>query len=472
VQLRQYQLNLIHNVRVGLRAHNSVLLQSATGSGKTVIATNMLKNASEKGNRSFFVVHRQELVDQTAETFNEAGLNYGIIASGYTPNPIPNVQICSIQTLKNKLDIVKTPTLIIFDEAHHCVSSSWRVVKDYFKDAKIIGLTATPCRLDGKGLKDIFDKIILGPPVPWLMENINPDTNLPYLADYKLYCPNTPDLAGIKTIAGDYDKKEISLLMDNNMIIGDAIGHYKKLADGKRAIIFCAGIEHSKHTAEQFNAAGYPAAHLDGCISKEQRREVIRNFKEGKIKILSNVDIVGEGFNVPSVEVCIMLRPTKSLTIYLQQVGRCLRPEPGKKHAIILDHAGNSLPNRHGLPDDERDWVGYFNGTKKRKKDDIPADRIISKMCDKCYCVHKPAPKCPDCGNIYIVVSRELEQVDGDLIEIDKNLARQARLKEQSEAKTLDQLIELGKKRGYKDSWAHNLFNFRQAKQQQYFNNK
>lgn len=465
INLRPYQSELIHKVRVSLREVKSVLLQAPTGAGKTILATKMMQNSTEKNNTCFFVVHRQELVDQTAQVLDSFDLSYGIIASNYTPNPIPRIQICSIQTLKNKLRSVKKPAIIIFDEGHHCISASWVKVMEYFSGAKIIGLTATPCRLDGKGLSNIFDKLVLGPSVSWLMETVNPDTGLNYLSGYKLFRPNAPDLTGIKTIAGDYDKKELSKIMDNNTIIGDAITHYKKYADNKQAIAFCASIDHSKHTAQLFNEAGYNAAHLDGCTSKEERRQIIDDFKAGIIKILCNVDIVGEGFNVPAVQVCIMLRPTQSLTIYLQQVGRCLRPEQDKEFAIILDHAGNSI--RHGLPDDEREWTKFFDGAKKRKSktaDFTPRQ----KMCDQCYCIHKPAPKCPDCGNVYIVVSRELNQTEGELVEVNKNLnkqlARQERLREQSQAITLEQLIALGKKRGYKETWASNLFNFRQLK--------
>lgn len=457
-----------------------MILQAATGAGKTRIAADIFEKAAKIGNSVFFLTHRQEIGEQAAEAFSELGLDYGRIASGEKPDFSKKIQICSIQTLYNLIQIieegdparirksyffkglyeheisdaifhVKFPDLIIFDEAHHCKSRTWEDVKSYYAKSRCIGLSATPKRLDGRGLGDIFDEIICGPSMRWLIDN-------GYLSDYKLYAPYNPNMSGVKTTAGDFNKKELGQMMDKSAITGDAIKYYKKLADGKQAVVFCTSIKHSKHIVEQFFEAGYRAEHLDSKVSKQERKRIISDFRSRKIQILSNVDLIGEGFDLPAIEACILLRPTQSLTIYLQQVGRALRTEPGKSHAIILDHAGNAA--RHGLPDDDRDWKLEFSAKKNSKKKER---EVATKICDQCFAVHPPAPACPECGFQY--EGRQVEQVEGELIEVDKAVARQHAIREQAAAQSLEELIALGKKRGYKDSWAYKIFNFRKQKQ-------
>jgi len=465
--------------RLTLREVNSLIIQAATGAGKTRIAADIFEKAAKIGNSVFFLTHRQEIGDQAAEAFDDLGLDYGRIASGEKPDFTKKIQICSIQTLYNLIQKiengdsqeirksyffkslyeheisdaifhVKFPDLIIFDEAHHCKSQTWEDVKNYYAKSKCIGLSATPKRLDGRGLGDIFQTIICGPSMRWLMDQ-------GYLSDYKLYAPYNPDLSGVKNTAGDFNKKDLGEMMDKSAITGDAIKYYQKIANGKQALVFCTSISHSKHITDEFRSAGYSAEHLDSKIDKKERKRIINDFKNKKIKILSNVDLVGEGFDVPAVEACILLRPTQSLTIYLQQVGRCLRAEPGKDKAIILDHAGNAA--RHGLPDDDRDWELEFSKSKKSKPKD---PKVPSKICDQCFAVHAPAPSCPECGFKY--VGREVEVVEGELVEVDKAVARKIAIKEQAAATTLEELIELGKKRGYKDKWAYHIFKFRSQK--------
>jgi len=247
--------------------------------------------------------------------------------------------------------------------------------------------------------------------------------------------------------------------MDKPTITGDAIGHYQRLARGKSAVAFCVSVEHSKHVAAEFRAAGVLAWHVDGETPYGERKEAIRAFRNGEIRVLTNVDLFGEGFDLPSLEVSILLRPTKSLGLYLQQVGRCLRPAPGKERALILDHAGNIL--RHGMPDDERDW--QLSGREKKKKDTSGGPPI--RQCPKCFNVHRPAPQCPECGHVYEGAPREVETVAGELSEVDVLRVRAAKKEEQQNARTIADLIELGKKRGYKnpDAWAAHLFTSRIA---------
>lgn len=454
--LRPYQEAIITETRTALRTNDNVLIQLPTGGGKTALGATMIGSAAEKGHRAFFSVHRKELIDQTVETFGVAGVPHGVIAPGYDPRPLERVQIVSIDTLKHRLDRVAPPGFMLWDEAHHTAAAGWKKVKAAYPKAKHVGLTATPERLDGKGLDGQFSHMVRGPSTAWLIEH-------GFLCAYRAFAPSTPDLSGVHSSMGDFAKGEASAAMDKPTITGDAIRTYQRLARGKSAVAFCVSVQHSQHVAASFREAGVVAWHLDGDTPKGERAEAIRAFRNGDIRVLSNVDLFGEGFDLPSLEASILLRPTKSLSLYLQQVGRALRPSPGKPYALILDHAGNIL--RHGLPDEEREW--YLEGRAQRPKKDAGASGI--RQCPKCYHVHPVAPSCPSCGHTYDSAAREVEEVDGELAEVDVSKARAATKAEQAAAQTIEELVELGKKRGYRkpEQWAAHLYTARMAERKQ-----
>ncbi len=458
ISIRPYQQDLIDRTRALMhQGVRSIILQAPTGAGKTLLTAKMLKTAADKGFRAIFSVHRIELIRQSMRAFHSVGVHHGIIAPGFLEDPKPMVQIASIQTLSRRLHKVKPPRLFIIDEAHHTPAGSWSKVLKAFPNAYHIGLTATPERLDGKGLGDWFKEIIHGPSVASLIEE-------GFLCSYRLYAPGGVSVAGVSTRMGDFAKAELGAAADKPTITGDAIKHYQRLASGKRAVVFCVSIEHSKHVVQQFNAAGIPAAHVDGETETYERDARIKQFEAGEILVLSNVELFSEGFDLPAIECAILLRPTKSLGLYLQQVGRSLRPSPGKEGAIILDHAGNCA--RHGLPDEDRDWSLDGHADRKGSSDGGPSVRI----CGRCFAAQFPGSiSCRHCGHPFEVQAREVERVEGDLVEVDATLIRRERLKEQGQAKTLQELIELGQRRGYKRAhlWAKNLFNFRQAKKLQ-----
>lgn len=449
--LRPYQIETIDKTRALLRQHNSVLIQSPTASGKTILSAKMLGKAAERGKRSFFICHRIELIEQTSEKFRAAGIPHGFIAAGMRPNPFQPVQICSINTLKSRVDKIKPPDFCIWDEAHHVAAGGWAKIHARYSNAKHVGLTATPERLDSKGLGEWFSAMVEGPSVAWLIKE-------GYLSDYKIYAPSTPDLTGVHKRMGDYAKGELSEAMDKNYITGCAIQHYQRLAPGKRAVVFCVSVKHSMRVAEQFRAAGIMAVHIDGKSKREDRRAAIQGFRAGTIQVISNVEIINEGFDLPEIEVGILLRPTYSLAFYLQMVGRILRR--GKPYAIILDHA--NLAMRHGLPDDEREWT--LEGRKHSKASQKP--EVSVRQCPDCFHVHKIAAVCPECGKVYEVVGRLPEQVEGELVEMDKAKLRQRAKYEQGKARTLDELVALGKRRGYASphGWAAFVYTSRQAK--------
>ena len=346
---------------------------------------------------------------------------------------------------------------ILVHNCHHVASASYTKIFDHYPNARHIGLTATPERLDGAGLGKYFDAIVEGPSVSWLIEN-------GFLSPYRMFAPSSPDLQGVRTTAGDYNRADAEAAMSKPQIIGDAVQHYMRLAPGKRNMVFCASVKHSLAVVEKFQSAGLIAAHIDGETEQGQRDRLIEDFAAGRIQVLSSVDLVSEGFDLPSIEVATLLRPTKSLSLYLQQVGRVLRTYPGKSEAIILDHAGNSA--RHGLPDDERQWS--LQGRAKRRKSAITSDEpdVQVKQCPTCYSVHRPAPCCPRCGFEYPVQGRTPEEVEGELQEIARREASKERKREQGQAETLEDLIRVAKLRGYKhpEHWAKHVFQARQKK--------
>ena len=459
-KLRPYQDRMITDARAALRKHRAVLIQSPTGSGKTAIGAYMASRVEKRGLRSWFTVHRDFLLEQTSQTYRRAGIAHSFIAAGRPGNPHALSQIAGIGTLRRRLDRYQPPDVCFIDEAHHLPAATWRKVFEWMPKTHIIGFSATPLRLDGAGLEDFFGNIVLGPEVGWLIEN-------GYLSDYKAFAPSTPNMKGIHTRAGDYARDEIDDLMDTSEIIGNLVQHYRKHADGLRAVYFCVSIRHSEHVAASFTASGIPARHLDGSASTVERIQAARDFAAGKIKVLTNVDLFGEGYDLASqsgTEVAIecvgLARPTKSLMLHLQQIGRSLRIAPGKNHAVILDHAGNLM--RHGLPDDERQWTLQGMKASSRKACGPPV-----RQCAECFGVcaaHCTA--CPYCGAAFVVEGRSVDELDKELEEINIIEARKARLREQGSAQSLDALVQLARARRYAnpEKWASIIHAARQAK--------
>lgn len=466
IELRDYQKNIVNEARAALRRVRRVLVQAPTGAGKTALATFMAGETAKRNMPVWFVCHRAELVAQTSFTFGKFGIKHGIIAAGYANDNGNPVNICSIDTLKNRLDDVEAPRLIIFDECHHLGAAGWQRVQAAFPDAWNIGLSATPQRLDGKGLDANFDEMVLGPPVGWLIQN-------GHLSPYRAFAPSVPDMAGVRRAMGDFARAETEKVMDKPSLTGDAITHWLKYANGLRSVAFGVTVKHSQHIAEQFCAAGIPAAHLDGGTPKAERARIVQDFAAGRLMVLSNVDLFGEGFDLSAIaqrdvtiDCVLQMRPTQSLALHLQQVGRALRPAPGKV-AIILDHAGNS--HRHGLPDDEREWSLAGREIKRRGSNDNEPPPPAT--CPHCFNqIRRPTPAaCPYCGGEMPQAAREIVVTAGELKEIkarEKALLQAQRKREQAEAKTLEDLVRLGAARGYDSpqGWAYRIWKGRQRR--------
>jgi DNA repair protein RadD len=459
VQLRPYQTEDLERVRARLRAGvRRVLLQQPTGAGKTILSGTMLKGASERGLRSWFAVHRKELLDQTSEKLRLLGVDHGFIAAGYPTNSFAPVQLCAIDTLGRRLEECDAPDLIVPDEAHHMVAATWARCLGGHERAKVVGLTATPERLDGRGLKDHFDELLVGPSVKRLIAD-------GWLSPYRYFAPGVPDLAGVRTLGGDFNRGDIAEVMKDAAIIGDVVKHYRELADGMQGIVFAVDRQHSAEIAAAFEAAGITSAHVDGTMSAAVRRAKVEAFRDGSIQILSNCELFGEGFDIPRVSYVGLARPTQSLALHLQQCGRALRLFPGKTHAVIADHAGNAL-RLSTLPDDERQWSleGRKRGTRAGNG---PSDALPIRQCLECYQVSpSSADHCPGCGVVFPARARPACHEEGELFELtrlaEKRRQQEERKAEERQCGSLADWLALGKKRGFKTGWALKQWELRQ----------
>ena len=461
IDLRGYQTGIVADVRQAYgHGFRAPLLVAPTGSGKTVLFSYIAWQAAVKDKRTLILVHRQELLAQTSRTLGRFDVEHGLIAPGATLTD-DLVQVASVQTLARRLDrLTWEPDLIVVDEAHHTTADTGHGrILAHFDGAKVLGVTATPERLDGRGLGvaagGFFDCLVQGPTVRELVE-------ARYLARPVVFAPQTQlDLSGIRTLAGDFDKGALAAAMDRPAIHGDATKHYRRYCDGVPAIAFCVSIAHAEHVAEAFRLAGYQAASIDGTLSDCDRRQRIEDLGAGRLNVLTSCDLIGEGVDVPIVGGAILLRPTQSLALCLQQIGRALRPADDKTRAVILDCVGNVL--RHGHPLEDRQWSLDAKSRRQRKGQDVEAEERV-KVCPACEAVHPAAGTCPECGYQY-PQARRVEQVDGELTEIAPDDRRLAARREQGRCQSLDDLKALAAARGYRPGWADYVWQARQQRQ-------
>ena len=337
MKLRDYQQKCIDDLRDGFRAgHKRQILSLPTAAGKTVIAAQMIKTAMDKGLRCWFVVDGIDLVYQTLETFEAFGIDAGVI-QGISEKTAydKQVQVLTAQTITRRWKMIDAnpqwrPQLIIADEIH-VFYKAHREMMGMFKTIPFIGITATPFT---KGLGKIFSNLVIGSTTAELMEQ-------GYLCNYTAYGCKSPNLKNIKIVAGDYKKDELEARVNTKEITGDVVKTWKRLGENRQTIVFCVSVAHSEALAREFNANGIKAIHIDGFTDKDERRELIAQFKSGKIKVFCNCQIAVKGFNSPSATCLIIAKPTRSKILHVQSIGRILRISPCGKDAIILDHSDN-----------------------------------------------------------------------------------------------------------------------------------
>lgn len=431
--LRNYQKTFVNDVLNAYhRGSKAVCGVLPCGAGKTVVAAKLAELAGRTSKDTLFLVHRRELVEQTLKKMQSAGLD------------MDRVQVEMVQTLRRDPQRVK-PDLIITDEGHHSLAKSYYRIYASHPHALRLSLTATPIRLGGRGLGDIHDTLVEGVSARWLIQH-------GYLADYDYYAPRLVETTELHTRAGEYVAAEVNELMDRPVIYGDALQHYLRIASGKQAILYAASINLSKLAAETFSNAGIPAAHIDGKTPSSKRDSIISAFRTGGIQVLCNVDIVGEGFDAPDCEAVIMLRPTASLALHIQQSMRCMRPKNGKR-AIIIDHVNNVM--RHGLPDDKREWRLDTEPKKTRKRKEKEPSLI--RTCPECFRVCARVNRdCPYCGHTFAV---EKQLVVDEAAKLEKIARKGFKVKyiknTPDECNNMYELQQYAKSRGYKPGWAY-----------------
>ena len=432
--LRDYQTELLNKIFSSFReGYRRPLVVAPCGAGKSYLFVELIKRTRGE---ALILTHRQELKEQHEALLEELGAK--------------NARVAMILTEANRLGQYPTPELIVTDEAHLSRSNSWMKVINYY-NTFTVGFTATPVRLDGKPLGDIFDVLLEGVDARWLIVNRR-------LAPYEYYAPTLVDTSGLRTVAGDYVVSDLERLMNERAIYGDIIESYRRFAPGERSICYCVSVNHAKETAQAFNAAGIRAEYLSSGTPARQRKAIMEDFREGRITVLCNVGIISEGVSIDEVSCVMLLRATESMALGIQQMMRCMRYLPGKT-AKVIDCVGNYT--RVGLPDDDREW-SLDKPLRKRGLTDKNGNFYI-RCCPECYLTFATAPKCPFCGTEYPLHPREIQAKQN--IELQRITAEEAlrvaeakkksRI-EQGRANTFEELVRLGKQRGYKNPafWA------------------
>lgn len=441
MELRDYQRDLFADTQAAFRrGYKRVLVVSPCGSGKTVVASYMAHRAALNGNHVWYIVPRQEILEQTIECFDMCGYSTENIYIGMT-----------IMTANHINDLQK-PDLIIFDECHLSVAATYWKIVNACPDAYIVGLTATPCRTDNKPLGSLYETMVERVNVRWLIDHEK-------LAPYEYYSVRVSDLVeGMSEIQAEE-------VMMHPAVYGKVIDSWRRFAKNEQTVVYCAGVTHSKRMAEKFQSEGIPATHFDGNTPPHERKRIVEDFRSGKIKVLCNCDLISMGFDMPDIGCVLMARPTQSASLFIQQSGRALRYKPGKT-AIIIDAVGNYT--RFNLPDVPYEW-SLEEGIKLPKRMTENGDYSL-RTCPNCYRAFKTAPICPFCGEKYPLTTRELKaheeielrRITAEEAEIMEQKRKEAR-REQGRARSFEELVAIGTARGYQNPafWASKVWHGR-----------
>jgi DNA repair protein RadD len=415
-ELRAYQTDVIGEFeRTVAAGQKRIILVAPTGSGKTVIAAEIIKRAVARHQSVLVLAHRWEIIGHTSRKFYAHGIRHGIIQSGLEKllRPFEAVQIASIQTLHARAirsDAMQLPpaNLLIIDESHHCPANTYSRIIESYPEAVLLGLTATPCRGDGRGLGGIFEIIIECPQVAALIEQ-------GHLVKTRVYAPVEPDLRGVKTQAGDYAENQLADRMDRDKLVGDIITHWHKYGERRKTVAFACSVGHSVHIKDEFVRAGVRAEHIDGSTPKDERDGILARLACGETEVVCNCMILTEGFDCPDIGCIVLARPTKKMGLYRQMIGRGLRPADGKSDAVILDHSGAVF--RHGLPEDPVEWSldpdRRAESATHQKRLRREAARLIE--CTQCSAQRVGGLPCPACGFLPKRPAKYVAHTEGDL---------------------------------------------------------
>lgn len=440
-----------------LNTQNNIAVQLATRGGKSPIMSKLIEYLYPA--KIAFVAHKKILISQMSEELEQHGIKHGILAAGY-PMLKYRVQVISKDTLVRRVDKLKDMgwsdfEYIFIDEAHRIKGKTYLSILQKYPNARVLGFSGTFERTDGQPFTDIFDHMIQGPQISYLQ-------SIDRYAKFDIYIPDIVDTKGIKTIGGEYSKKEASAAVDKQAIYGHLPTHWKKYANGKKTLTFCSSIDHAVHVCDEFNKHNIPSVIVSSRDEDHIRNQKVKDYYSGKYINLVSVDLFIEGFHVRECECIVMARITKSLVVYLQTAGRAAMTYPGKSDVIYLDCVGNCLNPALGLPDDDREWS--LDGRTRAK------EKAKLKRCPACL---QPIPvssrTCPKCGHLFVEVeevgTRQPEEREGELINIkDRKAMNKLELEIARNCWMLKQAINTAKKYGVSHKqafyiWTHKLKN-------------
>lgn len=451
--LRQYQVDVIARVEATITAgKRRILLVAPTGSGKTVIAGAIIGDVVQSGKSVLFLAHRRELIRQTGEKLFAVGIDYGVVQAGFPSRPGEPVQVASIMTLharavRSKVMRMPPADLVMVDEAHHARAKTYERILEEYPKAIILGMTATPCRGDGRGLGNAFDAMVECPSVAELISG-------GFLVGTRVYAPSKPDLAGVQVSRGDYVESQLAARMDTTQLVGGIVEHWHRLAERRRTVVFATGVAHSVHLRDEFRRSGVLAEHIDGGTPVEERDGILKRLANGGIELVTNCMVLTEGWDQPEVSCLVLARPTKSIGLFRQMIGRVLRPSAGKAHALVIDHSGAVF--EHGFAEDHIAWA-LSEDLKCKNPDHLArfTERGMAELttCPECDAMRFEGKNCELCGWQPRRRPQDFETVDGNLVSVSRD-RKAGKVSGAEKLRFFAMATWVAQDRGYKPGWA------------------
>jgi DNA repair protein RadD len=457
-ELRPYQIDVIAEFHSRVKSgRRRIILVAPTGSGKTIIGAEIIREKARARKPVLVLAHRREIITQTSEKLHNLGIVHGIIQAGFPARLLEDVQVASIQTLHRRAIRAETMDLppahlLMIDEAHHCPANTYSKIIAGYPEAILLGLTATPCRGDGRGLGGIFETLIECPQVAALIEQ-------GYLVGTRVYAPINPDLKGVRTVAGEYVESQLADRMDRPKLIGDIVTHWHKFSERRKTVAFTVNVSHSVHLRDEFIKSGVRAEHIDGSTPKPERDASLARLASGEIELVTNCMVLTEGWDMPEVGCAILARPTRKMGLFRQMVGRVLRPAPGKLDAIVLDHSGAVF--RHGFVEDPIEWTLDPDRRAGSPEHAVRCEHYASRLleCSQCGAIRVAGEPCGHCGFLPQQLPRSIRFEDGDLAEVGRDRRINPNLYDpELRNQWHGMLAHIAIERDYKPGWAAHKF--------------